>query len=456
MPKDEPYRSIPKVDMVLKEPILQELPYDMAIIKRLLRDKLDFIRTAITEGMLTVSPDASIVAREVAGHVRTVMESGLKEVINAAGVVVFTNLGRAPMAKEAIDAVLHAASTYSDLEYNLAEGKRGSRQDHIRPLTMACFGAPDALVVNNNAAAVMLVIASLAKGCEVIISRGELVEIGGSFRMPDVMSMSGAVMKEVGTTNKTKITDYKNAITNNTALIMKVHRSNFSIVGFTEEMGIDDLSSLSRDFGIPFFVDMGSGVPFDLSPSGIKGEWTIPMCLRQGADIISFSGDKVLGGPQAGIILGKAEFIETMARHPLHRAIRADKLTIAALAATLRLLAQGRIDRIPVLRMITEPVGDVKKRAQRLSRLIKNHGPRIVSTQAVIGGGSAPTKSFPSYGVLIQDPQPQQLLASLRLCTPAVLCRVEEDSLIFDLKTVEQQEISILAHKINEVLSREA
>ena len=390
MPKNEPYRSIPKVDMVLKEPILQKLPYDMAIIKRLLKDKLDFIRTDISAGRLTISPDASSVAQEVAGHVRSIMESGLKNVINAAGVVVFTNLGRAPLADEAIDAVLQAASTYSDLEYNLAEGRRGSRQDHIRPLTRACFGAEDALVVNNNAAAVMLVIASLAKGSEVIISRGELVEIGGSFRMPDVMAVSGAVMKEVGTTNKTKITDYKNAFTDNTALIMKVHRSNFSLVGFTEEVRIDDLAFLSRDLGKPLFVDMGSGVPFDLGPWGIPGEWTIPMCLQQGADIISFSGDKVLGGPQAGIILGKADLIETMARHPLHRAIRADKLSIAALAATLRLLAQGRIDRIPVLRMITEPVSDVKKRAQRLLRLIKTKGSRIVSTQAVIGGGSAP------------------------------------------------------------------
>jgi L-seryl-tRNA(Ser) seleniumtransferase len=201
---------------------------------------------------------------------------------------------------------------------------------------------------------------------------------------------------------------------------------------------------------------MGSGVPFDLGTWGIPGEWTIPMCLQQGADIISFSGDKVLGGPQAGIILGKADLIETMARHPLHRAIRADKLTIAGLAATLRLLAQGRIDRIPVLRMITEPVSDVKKRSRRLLKLIKTKESRIVSTKAVIGGGSAPTKSFPSYGVLIQSPKAQQVLAKLRVCSSAVLCRIEEDSLIFDLKSVEQQEISMLADKINEVLSHEA
>jgi L-seryl-tRNA(Ser) seleniumtransferase len=342
------------------------------------------------------------------------------------------------------------------LEYNLAEGKRGSRQEHIRILTKACFGAEDALVVNNNAAAVMLVLASLAHGNEVIISRGELVEIGGSFRMPEVMAISGAVMKEVGTTNKTRISDYKNAVTDRTGLIMKVHRSNFSIVGFTDEVGIDELACLSRDLGKPLFVDMGSGVPFDLGAWGIQGEWTISMCLQQGADIVSFSGDKVLGGPQAGIILGKTDLIEKMARHPLHRAIRIDKLTIAALGATLRLLVQGKTDRIPVLRMITEPILDVKKRAQRLMRLIKIKGARIIPTKAVIGGGSAPTKSFPSYGVFVRTPQAQEAHIRLRACRPAVLCRIEEDRLTFDLKSVDQQEIGVLARHINEVLSHEA
>ncbi len=456
MPENESYRSIPKVDIVLKESILQELRYDERIVKRLIRERLEFIRTAITQGRFAVSPDASTVAHEVAEHIRSIMESGLKSVINAAGVVAFTNLGRAPLAREAMDAVLQAARTYSDLEYNLAEGKRGSRQEHIRILTKACFGAEDALVVNNNAAAVMLVLASLAHGSEVIISRGELVEIGGSFRMPEVMAISGAAMKEVGTTNKTRISDYKNAVTDRTGLIMKVHRSNFSIVGFTDEVGIDELACLSRDLGKPLFVDMGSGVPFDLGAWGIQGEWTIPMCLQQGADVVSFSGDKVLGGPQAGIILGKTDLIEKMARHPLHRAIRIDKLTIAALGATLRLLAQGKTDRIPVLRMITEPILDVKKRAQRLMRLIKIKGARIIPTKAVIGGGSAPTKSFPSYGVFVRTPQAQEAHVRLRACRPAVLCRIEEDRLIFDLKSVDLQEIGVLARHINEVLSHEA
>ena len=456
MSQNEKYRSIPKVDTVLKEPVLKDLPYDITIIKRLLQQRIEYIRNEIAQGRINSSPEAGAIASEVAIHVKNILESGLKNVINAAGVIVFTNLGRAPLAQEALDAVLHAGSTYSDLEFNLKDGKRGSRQSHIRPLTRACFGSEDALVVNNNAAAVMLVIASLARGREVIVSRGELVEIGGSFRMPDVMSISGAVLKEVGTTNKTRLSDYKNAVTDNTALIMKIHRSNFSIVGFTDETGIDELSSLSRDIGKPLFVDMGSGVPFDLAPYGVSGEWTIPSCLQQGADVISFSGDKVLGGPQAGIIIGREDLVEKMARHPLHRAVRVDKFTIAALGVTLKLIAQGRIDQIPVLRMITEPADHVKKRAQRLCRIINTKPCRIVGTQVVIGGGSAPTKSFQSFGVLLKAANASAIHSRLRACSPAVLCRIEEDRLIFDMKSVALNEIPVLARCINEVFSHGA
>jgi L-seryl-tRNA(Ser) seleniumtransferase len=444
------------VDAVLGEKAVSELPYDEAIVKRLLRDRLDMIRAAIGQGRIEQSPTAAEVAFEVAREVRSVMESGLVRVINASGVVVFTNLGRAPLAKEAVHAAADAAQWYSDLEYGLARGTRGSRQDHIRPITRACFGAEDALVVNNNAAAVMLVLASLAKGREVIVSRGELVEIGGSFRMPDVMALSGAVMREVGTTNKTRLDDYREAIGSGTGLIMKVHRSNFSVVGFTDEVEIDALAALGREFGIPVFVDMGSGVPFDLAPFGIPGEWTIPSCLLQGADVVCFSGDKVLGGPQAGIILGRAGLVAAMARHPLHRAVRVDKFTIASLGATLRLLAQGRVERIPVLRMITEDLAEVKKRAQRLLRLVKVKGARIVPTRAVIGGGSAPTKSFPSYGLLIRADRASDVHARLRAHRPAVLCRIEEDTLVFDVKALDQQEVPVIARTLNEVLGHGA
>ncbi|HPS94738.1 MAG TPA: L-seryl-tRNA(Sec) selenium transferase [Deltaproteobacteria bacterium] len=445
------YRSIPKVDAVLNEQALQELPYAPEIVKRVLRETLDAIREDISQGRIAKSPDASQVAGYIAGRIRAIMESGLKPVINAAGVVVYTNLGRAPLAPEAIDAVVEAARGYSDLEYTLPEGGRGSRQDHIRPITRLCFGADDALVVNNNAAAVLLVLATLAQGKEVIVSRGELVEIGGSFRMPDVMTMSGAIMREVGTTNKTRLSDYRDAVTDNTGLILKVHRSNFAIVGFTDEVGIAELTGLGREMGIPVFVDMGSGVPFDLTASGIPGEWTIQSCLDQGSDVLSFSGDKVLGGPQAGIILGRADLVGKMASHPLHRALRVDKMTIAALNVTLRLIAQGKSGRIPVLQMITEPPDEVKKRAQGLAGLLGKKKATVVPTQAVIGGGSAPTKAFPSFGVVMKSAKATQVHARLRTCTPAVVCRIEEDTLIFDVKAVRDEEIPVLAEKINEV-----
>ena len=445
------YRTIPKIDVVLNESVLQGLAYSQEIIKRAVQEAIEEIRERISAGEIQESPGAVQIAKRVAGNITAIMESGLKAVINAAGVIVYTNLGRAPLAREAVDAMVEAAEGYSDLEYDLQQGRRGSRQNHIRPITRSCFGAEDALVVNNNAAAVLLVLSSLAQGKEVIVSRGELVEIGGSFRMPEVMAMSGAIMKEVGATNKTKISDYRNAITDNTGLIIKVHRSNFSIVGFTEEVEMRELAGLSREFGIPLYVDMGSGIPFSLDNYGIPDEWTIPGCLEY-SDVLSFSGDKVLGGPQAGIILGRADLVEKMAKNPLHRALRIDKLGIASLSTTLRLLAKGRHMEIPVLRMICEPIDDVKARAERLKDLITKTHAEVVPTQAVVGGGSAPTRSFPSYGVLVSTKEASRVHSRLRGGAPAVVARIEEDTLIFDVKTVDLSQIEMLANRINEVL----
>jgi L-seryl-tRNA(Ser) seleniumtransferase len=437
----------------LKEPALRSLPCLPEIVTKEVRSALDAVREEIASGKRHRSPSASQMAEKVAAKVLSVMDSGLRQVINAAGVVVYTNLGRAPLAKEAINAVVEAAGSYSDLEYNLADGGRGSRQDHIRAMTRVCFGSEDALVVNNNAAAVLMVLAALARGKEVIVSRGELVEIGGSFRMPDVMAESGAIMKEVGTTNKTRLSDYRNAISDSTGLILKVHRSNFSIVGFTDEVATAELTALGREIGIPVYVDMGSGVPFDLSRAGIPGEWTIPGCIEQGADVISFSGDKVLGGPQAGIILGRSDLIEKMKGHPLHRAMRVDKMTIAALNATLRMLLEDRHASIPVLKMITETPESVLGRAKKLMKLLRGKKSEMLPTQAVIGGGSAPTKSFPSFGVLIRSSKASEIHTRLRACRPAVVCRIEDDRLIFDMKAVAAEEIAVLAEKMNEVLS---
>ena len=445
------YRTIPKVDVVLSDSVLQGLAYSQEIITRAVQEAIEEIREKIAAGEIQESPDAATVVKRVAGDITAIMESGLTGVINAAGVIVYTNLGRAPLAEEAVEAMVEAAKGYSNLEYDLKQGRRGSRQNHIRPITRSCFGAEDALVVNNNAAAVLLILSTLAQGKEVIVSRGELVEIGGSFRMPEVMAMSGAIMKEVGATNKKKISDYRNAITDNTGLIIKVHRSNFSIVGFAEEVEIKELADLSREFGIPLYVDMGSGIPFDLGAYGIPDEWTIPGCLEY-SDVLSFSGDKVLGGPQAGIILGRADLVEKMAKNPMHRALRIDKLGIASLSVTLRLLAKGRHMESPVLRMIGEPIEDVKARAEKLKKLINKTQAEVVPTTAVVGGGSAPTKSFPSYGVFIITREASRVHARLRGGDPAVVARIEEDTLIFDMKTVEISQIEILAERINEVL----
>ncbi len=445
------YRTIPKVDVILNEPVVRGLSYSPELIKRAVQEAIEKIRASIAAGEVQESPDAAAVAARVAGELTSVLESGLRSVINAAGVVVYTNLGRAPLCAEAIEAMVMTAKGYSDLEYDLGQGKRGSRQNHIRPITRCAFGAEDALVVNNNAAAVLLILSTLAQGKEVIVSRGELVEIGGSFRMPEVMTMSGAIMKEVGATNKTRISDYRGAITDNTGLIIKVHRSNFSIVGFAEEVEIKELADLSHEFGIPLYVDMGSGIPFDLGPYGISDEWTIPGCLEY-ADVLSFSGDKVLGGPQAGIILGRADLVERMAKNPLHRALRIDKLGIAALSTTLRLLARGRHMEIPVLKMICEGVDEVKERAEKLKGLITRAQAEIIPTRAVIGGGSAPTKSFPSCGVVVQVKNASTVHARLRRGEPAVVSRIEEDRLIFDMKTVEASQIEVLADTINKAL----
>jgi len=453
MDKQDLLRTIPKVDVVLKETALKDLPFRADMIKRVVVDELARIRSEMREGQIHESPTAKTVAQCAARTINVTIEAGLKPVINATGVIVHTNLGRAPLASQALKAI-EAAAGYSNLEFDLVRGQRGSRQDHIRTLTRACFDAEDALVVNNNAAAVLLALAALARGREVIVSRGELVEIGGSFRIPDVMALSGAKLKEIGTTNKTRLNDYDAAISDETALIMKVHRSNFAVVGFSEEAQLKELSELAQARRIPFFIDMGSGVPFDLGDYGIPNEWTIPQCLEC-ADLVSFSADKVLGGPQAGIILGRHDLIKSMARHPLHRAVRIDKLGIASLNATLRLLSEGAYQDIPVLRMIIQDVEAVRARARKFKKLLAVKG-EIVVTKAVIGGGSAPTKTFASCGVEVRCEKDLAPKVHARLRLKGVVCRIEDERLIFDLRTVADHEVKPLATLVNEVLGHGA
>lgn len=365
----------------------------------------------------------------------------LKRVINATGVVIHTNLGRAPLSEKVIKEIFKIAKFYSNLEFDLESGKRGSRYVHVEETLKELTGAEGVLVVNNNAAAVLISLNTLASGKEVIVSRGELVEIGGSFRMPDVMKWAGCILREVGTTNKTHLYDYENAINENTALLLKVHKSNFSIVGFTKEVSIQELVALGRKYNLLVMEDLGSGCLIDFSKYGYPKEPTVQEVLKTGVDVVTFSGDKLLGGPQAGIILGKKEIVEKIKKNPLNRAIRIDKLTLAGLEATLKLYRDETfaINHIPVLKMILTPKEVLKKNAKKLLtklRKLKLVGFefKILESVGKPGGGSLPFVELPSFvvGVYSKRFSPQKLQEILRKNEPPIIARIENDYLILD------------------------
>lgn len=359
------------------------------------------------------------------------------------------------LPKEAIEHIVDISSHYSNLEYDLREGKRGKRYVHIIDAVKRLINVESALVVNNNAAAVFLCLNTLAKGKEVIVSRGELVEIGGSFRIPDVMSSSGAILREVGTTNKTHIIDYENAINENTALLLKVHQSNFRIIGFTKETSIEELVSIGRKKGIPVMVDLGSGCFIDLKKYGLTNEPTVQEVLSEGADIVTFSGDKLLGSAQAGFILGKSYLLEYIAKNPLMRAFRVDKMTLAALEATLRLYLdeEEAIKKIPTLKMIMEHPESIKKRALKISRLLKKEGilTKVKEDLSMPGGGSLPEVGVKTYVVAL-NPQviPQDFAKKLRYGEPPVIVRIKDDLILFDVRTIQDSEIPSLIKAVKE------
>ncbi|MCS7149587.1 MAG: L-seryl-tRNA(Sec) selenium transferase [Caldimicrobium sp.] len=376
----------------------------------------------------------------------------LRRVINGTGVIVHTNLGRAPLAKEVISQLLEVALKYSNLELNLLTGKRGSRYSHVEELLLELTGAEAALVVNNNASAVLISLNTLAQGREVIVSRGEMVEIGGSFRIPEVMGWAGCILIEVGTTNKTHLFDYERAINEKTALLLKVHKSNYAIVGFTKEVTAEALVTLGHSRGIPVMEDLGSGSFIDFSKYGLAKEPTVQESIKAGVDVVTFSGDKLLGGPQAGIILGKKEIIEKIRRNPLNRAIRIDKLTLAALEGTLRLYRDESIaiQAIPVLNMMLCPVEKIKRRAQRLARELKNTSPsfqvKLIKTYAKTGGGALPLLDIPSYGVAlkIEGVSPQILSEKLRMADPPILGITMDDFLVLDGRTLFDEDLQYI------------
>lgn len=420
-------RAVPSVHAVLERQGVRAIAEELgaAVTKQAVRDVVADARRLAANGREPVWSEDDVRSRA-----ERLARGSLVPVLNATGVVIHTNLGRAPIAAEAMQAATRIATGYSSLEYEIDEGSRGDRSSHVRALLTLLTGAEDAIVVNNNAAAVLLVLGALAHGREVVVSRGELVEIGGGFRVPDVLAQSGARLVEVGTTNRTHPRDYERAISPDTALLLKVHRSNFEIVGFTSEVDLAPLSEIAHTRGLPLVYDAGSGALVDL----VRGERTVRSCVEAGADVVTFSGDKLLGGPQAGIIVGRAELVARMRAHPLMRAFRQGKTCLAALHATLYLWATAP-ERIPLVRMVRATVDELASRADRIATAL---GPRarVVETISRVGGGAAPSAELPSRAVRLDVADVEELAARLRRGTPAVLGRVEDGALFVDLRAI--------------------
>ena len=431
MPAPRSLRDLPSVDRLLADERLASEPHELALAAA--RVVLDRARDVIRAG----GKPAPLVD-EVLEELARTRRPSLRRVLNATGVLVHTNLGRAPLADAALARVAEVGAGYSNLEYDVERGERGSRQDHLAPLLQRLTGAEAALVVYNNAAAVLLSLAALAGGREVVVSRGELIEIGDGFRIPDVLVHSGARLVEVGTTNRTRASDYERALGPETALLLRVHQSNFRVVGFTERPDLAALGRIARRVGLPLVDDLGSGA---LAPLG--DEPTPAESLRAGADLVCFSGDKLLGGPQAGIVVGRAELVDRLRRHPLQRALRADKLTLAALEGTLSLALDPETrDRVPVLRMLHEPLEAVRARAARLAALV---GGEVEETVARVGGGALPLAELPSAACAVEE----QLADALRLGDPAVIAVIRDGRTLVDCRTLTDAEIDEVAAAIS-------
>jgi L-seryl-tRNA(Ser) seleniumtransferase len=432
MTQSNPLRELPSVDELLGRAELSDLAerHGRPLVLAAVRAALARAREEVRAGY----PAGDLVAR-AAAELDASLRPSLRRVLNATGVVVHTNLGRAPLPEAALERVREVGAGYSNLEYDVGAGSRGSRQDHVAAALRELTGAEAALVVNNNAAAVLLALAALAEGREVVVSRGELIEIGDGFRIPDVLARSGARLVEVGTTNRTRLADFERAITERTAVLLRVHQSNFRMVGFTEQPRARDLARLAERHGLVLVDDLGSGA---LAEAG--DEPTVAASVEAGAHVVTFSGDKLLGGPQAGIAVGRADLIERMRRHPLQRAVRADKLTLAALEGTLALHRVGSRE-LPVLRMLAEPAEAVRARAERLAELT---GGTVVETVARPGGGALPVTELASYACAL----PLELAEPLRRGEPAVVGIVRDDTLLLDCRTLAEDEVDEVASAV--------
>ena len=445
-------RLLPSVEQVLQHPVLQALvgTHGRPIVLRHLRAALEDLRRRAAEGVSGLEEAVVALPADVAARVEAAARPSLRRVINATGVVVHTNLGRAPLSPEAAARVAEIASSYSNLEYDLSRGERGDREVHAESRLRDLLGAEATVVVNNCAAAVLLAVNTLAEGREVLVSRGELVEIGGSFRIPDVVRKGGARLREVGTTNRTRLSDFEAALSPETGMILKVHPSNFKIMGFAEAPSLEELASLARSAGIPLVEDQGSGLLEPL-PAPLAEEPTVAEALRGGADAVTFSGDKLLGGPQAGLVAGTRARLEPMRRNPLYRALRVDKMTLAALDAVLLEHEAGRArERVPALRMVHAGIDELRARSEAFAAALAAEGRGLdVSVregESAVGGGAAPIAGVPTALVALSHPAigPNHLADVLRGGDPPVVVRVAEDRLLVDLRTVRPEEEAAL------------
>lgn len=462
MNKKKLFSLLPSVDEVLNDKTIIELieEYPRSLVVDIIRKNIDNIRKNIINLKEEQSKDFSVnydkFIKDISNELKLSYSLSLRKVINATGVVIHTNLGRSLLSDSIKEEVWQVASRYSNLEYDIDNGKRGSRYSHLEEIIKKITGAEDVLVVNNNAAAVLLVLSTMSKNREAIVSRGELVEVGGSFRIPKVMEESGTILKEIGATNKTHLRDYEEAINENTGVLLKVHTSNYRVLGFTDSVEIDELSKLSKEYDIPVIEDLGSGLFVDISKYGLSYEPTVIDSLKKGADIVTFSGDKILGGPQAGIIVGKKEYIEKMKENQLTRALRVDKLTIAALEATFRLYLdeEKAVKKIPTLRMLTYGKDELNDKAENFHKIIENQNLdaniRIEDGHSQVGGGSMPLETIDTKVITIVPNKMgvSELEERLRLSEDSIIARVYDNKYVLDVRTIFDDEFEVISKQL--------
>ena len=456
---NEILRELPSVDLLTSEDWFVQMGnvYPREIILKATRIALDKIRKNVIEGIIDQNTDSLVIEENVKAEAEKIFQGNFKKIINGTGVVLHTNLGRAPLCQEALDRIRDVSEGYSNLEFNLQTGERGSRHSIVELLICELTGAESAMVVNNNAAAVTLVLSEIAKNKEVIVSRGQLVEIGGSFRVPDVMAESGAVLKEVGTTNKTHLRDYESAICEKTAALMKIHTSNYRICGFTQEVEQGDMAALARKAGIEAIEDLGSGSLLDLTEYGLPYEPTVQEALASGMDLVTFSGDKLLGGPQAGIIAGRRDLVERVKRHPLARAFRIDKLSLAALEGTLILYMdkENAIKKVPTLRMLTITYEELLCKGEKLIEILKSavsDDLELASEDdySEVGGGSMPLHKMKTVVITIisKSKSSDDIASILRNGRVGVVGRISKDKFLLDVRTISENEYELLTEML--------